>query len=125
MISKYVQIEQDARAFGFEWPDINMIFDQIESECEEIKDAIANNESRDRIQEEIGDLIATSIGLCLFAGFDVEETLGKVSKKFGSRMEILKKLTKERGLESLKGKSIDICLELWHEVKKLEKGKRS
>lgn len=121
MIKKFVAIDKDARDFGFDWPDIEMIFDQILSELEEVKDAIAKKESTCRLQEEIGDLIATSMSLCIFAGFDVEETMRKQNEKFGGRMKELKRVTKDRGLESLKGQTLEASLELWNEVKRLEK----
>ena len=54
MIDKFIALDQDARDFGFEWPSIEMIFQQISSELEEVKDAIANKEPKERMQEEIG-----------------------------------------------------------------------
>jgi uncharacterized protein YabN with tetrapyrrole methylase and pyrophosphatase domain len=98
-----------------------MIFEQISSELEEVKEALINAESKERIQEEIGDLIATTISLCIFAGFDVEETIAKQNDKFGARMKALKQLAKQQGFESLKGQSIQTSLKLWHDVKNYKK----
>jgi NTP pyrophosphatase (non-canonical NTP hydrolase) len=112
-----LHLEKDATAFGFEWPNEAMIIEQAIDECREIKEAIDKRESTDRIQEEIGDLIHSAISLCIFAGFDVEETLVKVNNKFGKRMQAIKKLTYELGLSNLQGKSIDFMLELWRKAK--------
>lgn len=120
MIKKFVEIDQDARDFGFDWPNVDMILHHISSELAEIKCAIDEGEPPQRVQEEIGDLIAASISLCVFMGFDAEETLAKQNEKFGRRIETLKELAKERGLESLEGHSLETSLELWNEVKKLE-----
>lgn len=121
MIRRFVDIDQDARNFGFDWPNVEMIFDHISSEIEEVREALAGGESLQRVQEEIGDLIAASMSLCVFLGFDAEEVVSKQNDKFGKRIEVLKKLATERGLESLKGQSLEVSLELWKEVKKLEK----
>jgi uncharacterized protein YabN with tetrapyrrole methylase and pyrophosphatase domain len=94
-----------------------MIIDQAISECEEIREAILNNESSDRVQEEIGDLLHTAISLCVFAGFDVEQTIFKVTNKFAARMQALKDIAKNRGLESFKGQTTAFMLELWAEAK--------
>jgi uncharacterized protein YabN with tetrapyrrole methylase and pyrophosphatase domain len=120
-LQKLISLEQDARNFGFDWPDVEMILGQVRSECQEVREAIANNEGSSRIQEEIGDLISSVISLCLFAGFDVDKTLAKVNEKFGSRMESIKRLAKERGFDNLQGQSIEMMLELWQEAKALEK----
>ncbi len=117
-LDKLVHLEKDARDFGFDWPDQFMILDQAISECEEIRDAITHRESDDRVQEEIGDLLHTAISLCLFSGFDVEETLFKVTDKFGNRMATVKKLAQDQGLQNLKGQSTDMMLGLWAESKK-------
>ena len=110
-------LEKDAREFGFDWPDETMIVDQALDECREIKDAINKNESRERLQEEIGDLLHSAVSLCVFAGFDVEETLAKVNVKFADRMQAIKSLTYETGLPNLQGQSFDFMLELWRKAK--------
>lgn len=120
-LHQLIATEQDARMFGFEWPHTQMIIDQAISECAEIKAAIADQESNARIQEEIGDLLHTAISLCMFAGFDVNETLTNVNAKFSSRMNGMKHLSQELGLQSLHGKPIDFTLQLWNQVKQIEK----
>ncbi len=118
-LDSLINLEIEAREFGFDWPDRESIIEQALSECEEIKEAIQNNESKERIQEEIGDLIHTAISLCIFAGFDTKETIAKVTDKFGARMQKVKALTKEKGLLSLKGQSTEFMLELWSNAKKV------
>lgn len=93
------------------------LIEQAVDECREIKDAINQQESRERIQEEIGDLLHSAVSLCVFAGFDVEETLAKVNAKFGERMHAIKLLTHEAGLPNLQGQSFDFMLELWRKAK--------
>lgn len=117
-LKKLIQLEEDARNVGFDWPDLDMIIDQAISECQEIKDAHIEKEPRDRLQEEIGDLLHSAISMCVFMGFDVEKTLENVTQKFGARMQALKQIAKEKGYNSLEGESIDVLLALWKEAKK-------
>lgn len=114
-----VQLENDARDFGFDWPDELMIIDQAIDECREIKEAIEKGENENRVQEEIGDLLHTAVSLCLFAGFDVEQTIDKVNNKFGKRMQAVKQLTHQLGLENLQGKSTEYLMELWRKAKEI------
>ncbi len=115
-----ISLELDARSYGFDWPDQGMIIDQAISECEEIREAIALGESTQRVQEEIGDLLHTAISLCIFSGYDPNETLTVITQKFGSRMAAVKALAQKRGLDNLKGQTTEFMLELWREAKNLE-----
>ena len=112
-----LSLENDAKNFGFEWPNETMIIEQAMDECREIKEAVDKQEMRERIQEEIGDLLHSTISLCEFAGFEIEDTLIKVNSKFEKRMCAIKKLTYEMDLPNLKGKSIDFMMELWRKAK--------
>lgn len=119
-LQKLIDLDQDARDFGFDWPDPVMILDQVIDECREIQEVIEKSSSRERVQEEIGDLLHAAISLCLFSGFSVEETLEKINEKFSRRMMLLKEITKNRGLKNLQGQDIEYKLSLWREAKKIE-----
>lgn len=116
-LNDLLSLEKDARTFGFEWPNEAMIIQQAIDECKEIKEAVEKQEKRERIQEEIGDLLHSAVSLCDFTGFDVEETLAKVNIKFGKRMQAIKQLTHELGLPNLKGQTFEFMLDLWRKAK--------
>lgn len=115
-----IDLEIDTRKFGMDWPNREIIIDTAISECDEIREAISLGEPDHRIQEEIGDLLHTAISLCIFSGYDVNETLSRVTNKFGNRMSIVKQLTKEQGLENLQGQSFEFLLDLWKRAKELK-----
>jgi uncharacterized protein YabN with tetrapyrrole methylase and pyrophosphatase domain len=112
--------EKKAHIFGFDWPNYEMIFAQMIDEIREVKEDIDNNALPHKVQEEIGDVLHVAISLCVYAGFDVEETLAMVHNKFSKRMSRVEELTKQRGLPNLKGQSMEFMLELWREAKKME-----
>jgi len=151
-----ITLEKDAREYGFDWSDYNMILEQVIDECREIKEAIENDDAivnsvkleykeqgakpinnrratsddvgkfksidyKERVQEEIGDLLHTAISLCVFLGYDVEETLNKTSAKFSKRMKAVKMLTEQHNLPNLQGQSIEFMLKLWKEAKEITK----
>lgn len=117
-LDKLIELEIDARQFGFDWPNKEAVIEQAISECEEIREAIDNKESEHRIQEEIGDLIHTAISLCVYAGFDTKETIAKAVSKFDARMQNVKSLTEKEGLTTLKGQTTEFMLKLWAEAKR-------
>ncbi|WP_395477399.1 MazG nucleotide pyrophosphohydrolase domain-containing protein [Rickettsia endosymbiont of Pantilius tunicatus] len=116
-----ITLEKDARDYGFDWSDYEMILEQVIDECREIKEAINDGESKERVQEEIGDLLHTAISLCRFLEFDVEETLNKTGVKFAKRMEAVKTLTRKHNLPNLQGQSAEFLLKLWREAKEINK----
>lgn len=118
---KLIAVEKDARNFGFEWPHVDSVLDQALSETEEIRQAIREQEPASRVQEEVGDLLHTAISLCIFLGYDVDKILNLSSEKFLTRMNALKAATRQRGLTNLKGQSTNFMLQLWDEIKQLEK----
>ena len=116
-LENLIKLERDARQYGFDWPKVDMVIDQAVDECREVKEAIHQKEGKDRIQEEVGDVLHTAISLCLYQGFDVEETLMKAVKKFGGRMTTLKAIAKQQGFENLRGQSMPFMLKLWDQAK--------
>jgi len=122
VLKELIALELEAKHFGFVWPNQYMILDQIIDECREIREEIDLQAPTKKVQEEIGDLLHAVMSLCIFSGFDVEDTLGKVNEKFSRRMRLLKKVAHKHGLENLSGKNIEYMLSLWQEVKVLEKG---
>jgi uncharacterized protein YabN with tetrapyrrole methylase and pyrophosphatase domain len=117
-IEKLISLEKEARGFGFDWPDHNMVIDQAISESEEVRDAINSGESKERIKEEVGDLIHTAISVCMFLGFTVEETTDIVADKFAKRFGHVKNIANEQGFENLKGQTTEKLVEIWNEAKR-------
>lgn len=120
ILKKLIEVQVEASQFGLDYTDSLSILNQIINECQEIKEDIEIGSSREKLQEEIGDLLHAAIYLCMYSKFNVEETLEKTNKKFERRMMGVKNLAKARGLNTLQGKSIEYILELWDEVKSKE-----
>jgi uncharacterized protein YabN with tetrapyrrole methylase and pyrophosphatase domain len=118
-IAELIAIEREVRGFGFDWVDLDMIVDQTISECEEVRQAKINNEPLERLQEEVGDVIHSAISLCLYSGFDVEQTIEMVTKKFSKRIEALKFVMKKYELSDLRDQPVEFLNQLWLEAKQV------
>lgn len=117
-MKKAVKIEQEALDFGFDWPNYQMILDQIISECQEVSETITENQGRERLQEEIGDLMLATVELCMFFKLDPEEVLDKSADKFKKRLDEMMGLVRASGRQSLRGESIEVALDFWRQAKK-------
>ena len=59
---------------------------KIQEELEEVQEAI-EEEDKDHIAEEIGDVLPATISLCLHYGFSSQDILAQTNKKFITRYE--------------------------------------
>lgn len=116
-VSSIINTLTIAKNFGFEWPDYLLILDQIKSECAEIKSSVEQNESKERLQEEVGDLLHAALSLCTFFELNAQNTLELTSLKFSQRFKLLQEKALQKGYPSLKREPIETLRALWGEVK--------
>ena len=83
-LKKLFELEKEATAFVFEWPNAHDSIKKAINECQEVQQSLNNNESPKRVQEELGDLLQASISLCRFLGFNFEDTISRLNSKFGT-----------------------------------------
>lgn len=117
LLAKITETEKKADAFGFKWENTDQIFDQITSECKEIKEELRLND-RQKLQDELGDLIHATLSLCVFCGFSLEETIEKNLNKFDGRLTEVMRNAQAAGYETLNGQPIEILMKFWNEAKK-------
>lgn len=119
MLKKLSQLEKEAEDFGFKWDSAEQVIAQIQSETQEILVHIKDKDQK-KLQEEIGDLLHAAFSLCLFCGFDPEETLSNSVNKFERRFNSVKQLASEQGLTTLNGKSFDELMRFWDAAKLID-----
>jgi uncharacterized protein YabN with tetrapyrrole methylase and pyrophosphatase domain len=117
-IKKLNELYKKSDELGFMWPNAEMMLDQIISEAEEVREVIVENQGRERLVDEMGDLLHACLELCFFMQVDPTEPLENSSRKYSKRFKALEEIAKERGYDTLKGESIDTLLKLWGEAKK-------
>ncbi len=101
-LASALKISKRAAKVGFEWPDEAGVLDKLREEVAEVEDALAH-ESRERVAEELGDLLFTIVNLARWRGIDPEMALRDNNRKFRGRFEQMETAALERGwsLESL------------------------
>lgn len=106
-------LEKEAVLFGLQWETKAQIMAQIRNECLEIEEHLEAKDKRAALQDEIGDLMHAVFSLCTYCNFDTELTLRKSLNKFEHRLNAMKVIAKEQGLEDLQGKSFDELMRYW------------
>ena len=111
MVKAYRMQEKTAQV-GFEWDNLDHVWDKVEEETEELKEAI-DLDAADKIEEEIGDLFFALINYSRFLNVDPETALEKTNKKFKARFEYIE----SKAPKSLTEMTLEEMDKLWEEAK--------
>ncbi len=112
---KAYKIQSRVAKVGFDWDNIGGVIDKIKEELGEVEEAI-NSGEKDKIEEEIGDLLFSIVNLARFLKIDPETALRKTNRKFEKRFRKLENLAKNKG-KTLKDMTLKEMDNLWDEIK--------
>lgn len=115
-----VELEQLAATVGFDWPNIEGVFDKIYEEISEVKAEIGIPNNQARLLDEIGDLLFACTNLARHLNIDPEEALKAGNQKFYLRFSQLEQIVKDQN-QDIKQLSLDELDALWEKVKQDEK----
>jgi tetrapyrrole methylase family protein/MazG family protein len=111
------EISKRAVRVGFEWPDIQSVFDKFHEEEAELREAIASGD-QERIESELGDLLFTCVNLSRWLKLEPEEALRKMLNRFTARFMEMER-TAPRELSELSFQEWD---DLWEKAKAATEG---
>ncbi|MBW2595870.1 MAG: MazG family protein [Deltaproteobacteria bacterium] len=104
---------------GFDWKDTGGVLEKIDEELGELKDAISGGK-KDRIENEIGDMLLSLVNLCRFVKIDPENAIRSSLEKFAERFSFIEESLKEKG-KSPRDVSLKEMDDLWNTAKRTEK----
>ena len=73
---------------GFDWPHAANIFEKIREENNELEEALMWGD-KDKIEEEVGDVLFMIVNLCRYFKINPESALMKTNKKFVKRFSFI------------------------------------
>lgn len=113
-----LRLQRDAAALGFDWRELDELWDKLAEEIGELKDAV--HESRAAVQDELGDLLFMAVNLARHLGVDARAALDRANAKFSRRfahvcaaLEQLPPIGDPRRLEEMEAR--------WQDAKRAEK----
>ncbi len=80
------RIQQKAATVGFDWPELQPVWDKLEEELEEFKQA-CRNETPAEMEEEFGDLLFSLVNLSRHLSINPEDALRSTTEKFIRRFQ--------------------------------------
>ncbi len=130
------QLTRRASHIGFDWENLQGIFDKIEEEKRELSEFVSKTTKKTesansdpgmkamgnsaRMEEEIGDFLFAAVNVARFLGVDPEIALKKANRKFKERFQWMEGAAarENRRLADLSRQRME---ELWNEAKKSAK----
>jgi MazG family protein len=112
------QISSRVARVGFDWPDIDGVFEKLQEEVRELKEVIAcgGDDRRERLEDEIGDLLFVIVNIARHVKIDSESALKRANRKFKARFQFVERELARQG-KKLEETSLDEMEALWQEAK--------
>ena len=89
MVKAY-RMQEKTRQVGFEWANAGQVWDKVEEEIGEFREAaFGENPDPGKMEEEFGDLLFSLINFARFKEIDPEAALARVNLKFKRRFEYI------------------------------------
>ena len=121
-----VKLQHKAAKVGFDWPGPAPVIDKLHEEIEEVRVEFAaiaadpgDAAARDRLEDELGDLLFVCANLARHARVDVGTALRRANHKFERRFRAMEALAEADG--GLAGQSLQAQDRYWMRVKQAEK----
>lgn len=117
-LARAQSISRRAAHLGFEWPNMEQVWEKVEEEIRELKQAAASGDTL-RTGEEVGDLLFTIVNIARFLDVEAEEVLARTVDRFTRRFHHIEARLQEAD-KSFDQSSLEEMDRLWEEAKTLE-----
>ncbi|MCL4133016.1 UNVERIFIED_CONTAM: hypothetical protein GTU68_001982 [Idotea baltica] len=111
-VIKAQRMQEKAAQVGFEWKESEDVWNKVEEEIGELKEAIKNDDI-DQKTDEFGDVLFSLINYARFIGVDANRALDLTNRKFKSRVEYIEQHS-EKALTEMTLEEMDL---LWDKAK--------
>ncbi len=114
---KATRIQDKARGVGFDWEHPEQVWEKVQEEMHEFKEAVETGNA-DHIENEFGDILFSLINYARFKEIDPELALERTNKKFIKRFQYLEAEAAKAG-KSLHDMTLAEMDVHWNAAKKL------
>src|SRR6185436_10187578 len=113
------QISSRAARVGFDWPDIEGVFSKLQEEVAELEEVISaggEEPQRERLEDEVGDMLFTIVNIARYLKIDSESALKRANRKFKVRFQYMEIELSKQG-KSLEQTTLEEMEALWQKAK--------
>jgi ATP diphosphatase len=123
-----LKLQKRAATVGFDWPDVNPVFDKLHEELDEVRAELHARDTgvaepsanHERIEDEIGDVLFVCANLARHAKVDTGAALRRANAKFERRFRRMEQMADADG-SKLSAMSLEEQDRYWNRAKAEEK----
>ncbi len=109
--------QKRAAQVGFDWDDPLPALQKLREEVDELEQVLQHHRGeKERLEEEVGDLLFAAVNVARLAGVNAEEALRHAVRKFVARFQAIEAAARQQG-KSLTQMSLSEMDALWEAVK--------
>lgn len=139
------KLSSRAAHVGFDWPNVEGLFDKLHEETGELREhlksfpppgprphgrgaagsgqAVVPEELREKLEDEVGDLLFVLVNIARYLSLDPESALKKTNRKFKRRFQWMEERLRATGRGPQQA-SMEELESLWQQAKQQEREKR-
>lgn len=112
---KAYRVQEKAANIGFDWESPEQVWEKVDEELDEVRQAIANGDRQD-MEGEFGDLLFSVVNAARLYGVTPENALERTNRKFMARFNYVEDQVREKG-RKLSDMTLGELDALWNEAK--------
>ncbi len=115
-VVKATRLQEKAMQVGFEWDNREQVWEKVNEEINELREAEATGDT-DKIEDEFGDVLFSLVNYARFLRIDAENALERTNKKFISRFTAMEEKALQEG-KALSEMTLQEMDAIWNSIKK-------
>ncbi|TCZ68334.1 nucleoside triphosphate pyrophosphohydrolase [Flaviaesturariibacter aridisoli] len=113
---KAMRLQEKAKQVGFEWDNKEQVWEKVEEELGELREAQETGDPK-KVEEEFGDVLFSLVNFARFLNVDAENALAVTNNKFTARFTQMEERARQKG-RSLNEMTLEEMDALWNEIKR-------
>ena len=123
---KAMRLQEKAKQVGFEWDNKEQVWEKVEEESRELREAVGSRqlavgsqheeELQAKVEEEFGDLVFSLVNYARFLQVDAENALERTNKKFIHRFTQMEQQALKEG-KNLQEMTLQEMDAIWNTIK--------
>lgn len=86
---KAYRIQEKVKGVGFEWEYSQQVWDKVVEEMHELRTEVESNGSKEKMEDELGDLLFALVNYSRYIGINPEDALERTNRKFIRRFQFI------------------------------------
>lgn len=117
---KAYRMQEKVKGVGFEWKERNQVWDKVMEELGELKREVDSGAPKERVEDELGDLLFAIVNYARYVGVNPEDALERTNKKFLRRFQFIETEAAKDG-KKLEDMTLEQMDAYWNKAKEGER----